>query len=210
MLIYLIQGIGYGFAAAMQPGPFQTYVISQALSRGWRRTLPAVLAPLISDGPIILLALLVLSQLPDSLASILHLASGLFVLYLARDALISWRDTGSGNSETGSSTPTLAHQSLLKAAVMNVLSPGPYVYWSLVAGPILLESWRQASGNGIGFLLGFYLAMLGGLVGIVLMFGAARQSGPKVTRALVGLSALVLLGFGLYELWLGFSALSWR
>ena len=64
MLIYLIQGLGYGLAAASQPGPFQTYLISQTLTRGWKRTLPAALAPLVSDGPIILLCVLVLSQVP--------------------------------------------------------------------------------------------------------------------------------------------------
>ena len=165
MLIYLIQGIGYGFAAAMQPGPFQTYVISQTLNHGWRRALPAALAPLISDGPIILLVLLVLSQLPESLVSILHLASGLFVLYLARDAFVAWNNYGSANSETDSAALKLTRGGLLKAATMNLLSPGPYVYWSLVAGPILMAGWRQASTNGIGFLFGFYLAMMGGLGG---------------------------------------------
>jgi len=60
MLVYVMQGIGYGFAAAVQPGPFQTYITAQTLSSGWRNTLPAALAPLISDGPIIALVLLVL------------------------------------------------------------------------------------------------------------------------------------------------------
>ncbi|MDP2884326.1 MAG: hypothetical protein Q8P51_04810 [Ignavibacteria bacterium] len=64
MLIYLIQGATLGLAAAVQPGPYQTYFMSQALNYGWRRALPAALAPLISDGPIILLTLLVLSQMP--------------------------------------------------------------------------------------------------------------------------------------------------
>jgi threonine/homoserine/homoserine lactone efflux protein len=64
MWLYILQGIGYGLAAAAQPGPFQTYLISQALIKGWRRTVPAALAPLVSDGPIIALCLLVLSQLP--------------------------------------------------------------------------------------------------------------------------------------------------
>ena len=59
MLGYIAQGLGYGFAAAVQPGPFQTYVLSQALNRGWRRALPMALAPLLSDAPIITLMLLV-------------------------------------------------------------------------------------------------------------------------------------------------------
>ena len=51
MWVFLIQGIGYGFAAAAQPGPLQTYIISQALTKGWWRALSAAFAPLVSDGP---------------------------------------------------------------------------------------------------------------------------------------------------------------
>lgn len=53
MSLYLAQGAVYSFAAAVQPGPFLTYLVSLALGNGWRRALPAVLAPLLSDGPII-------------------------------------------------------------------------------------------------------------------------------------------------------------
>jgi threonine/homoserine/homoserine lactone efflux protein len=80
---YIAQGIGYGFAAAVQPGPLQTYLISQALMKGWRKSLPAAFAPLLSDGPIIALCLFVLSQVPSWLQRFLYIAGGLFVLYLA-------------------------------------------------------------------------------------------------------------------------------
>ena len=83
MWIYLFQGAGYRLAAASQPGPFQTYIISQTLTRGWKRTLPVVLAPLVSDGPIILVCLFTLSQVPAWLQRFLYIAGGLFILYLA-------------------------------------------------------------------------------------------------------------------------------
>jgi len=77
---YLIQGAGLGLAAAAQPGPFQAYVISHTLDVGWRRASPVSLAPLITDGPIILLALIVLRQIPGWFEPGLCLASGLFIL----------------------------------------------------------------------------------------------------------------------------------
>jgi threonine/homoserine/homoserine lactone efflux protein len=89
--------------------------------------------------------------------------------------------------------------------MMNAISPGPYIFWSLVTGPILIAGWRQAPVNGIGFLIGFYVAMVGSLVGIIVLFGTARQLGPRVNRALLGISAIVLAGFGLRQLWLGLS-----
>jgi threonine/homoserine/homoserine lactone efflux protein len=199
MLVYVIQGIGYGFAAAVQPGPFQTYVIAQTLNRGWRRTWPAALAPLVSDGPIITLVLLVLSQVPDGLQRFLYVASGLFILYLAASAFRGWRNFDA--TRVVSAQPD--QQSLFKAAMMNVLSPGPYIYWSLVTGPILLTGWREAPANGIGFLVGFYVAMIASLGGIILLFAAARHLGPRVNRALLGISAVALACFGFYQLWLG-------
>ena len=80
MLPFLLQGLTLGFAAGAQPGPFQTYLISQTLSQGWRRTWIAAFAPLISDGPIVALALLVLSQVPDWFQRVLQIVGGLFVL----------------------------------------------------------------------------------------------------------------------------------
>jgi threonine/homoserine/homoserine lactone efflux protein len=197
MLAYLIQGIGYGFAAAVQPGPFQTYLISQTLSKGWRLTLPAALAPLISDGPIIVLALVVLSQVPVWFQRLLYIAGGLFILYLAYSAFVAWRNY----DKSGVVTDSSGRQSVVKAAMMVALSPGPYIYWSLVSGPILLAGWREA--NGLGFLVSFYATIVLSLSGIIVMFGTARQLGPKVNRALLGVSAITLVCFGLYQLWLG-------
>ena len=199
MWLYIIQGIGYGFSAAVVPGPFQTFIISQTLTRGWKKVISAALAPLITDGPIIALCLFVLNQVPVWFERVLYIAGGLFILYLAFGAYIAWKDFDSNISgmETGTG------QSLSRAVLMNFLSPGPYIYWSLVTGPILLKGWRETPTYGIGFLAGFYGTMISGLAGIILLFGITRELGPKVNRALIGTSAIALLCFGLYQLWLG-------
>ena len=199
MLAILVQGIGYGLAAAAQPGPFQTFLVSQTLNRGWRRTLPMALAPLISDGPIIALSLLVLSRVPDWWQRLLHIASGLFLLYLAYTAYLSWRRFAS--TQLTAAEP--ASDGVLKASLMNALSPGPYLFWSLVTGPILLAGWRQAPALGVGFLIAFYSTMVASLAAIIVVFGMARKLGARLTRALLGTSAIALLGFGLYQLALG-------
>jgi threonine/homoserine/homoserine lactone efflux protein len=207
LITYLIQGLGYGFAAAAQPGPFQTYVISRTLRRGWRAALPAALAPLISDGPIILVALLVLNQLPEGWQPALYLTGGLFVLYLAWGAFKAWQAFDLDQATAGAAPTGAVRGGLLKAALTNALSPGPYLFWSLVTGPILLAGWRADPAYGIAFLLGFYGAMIGALVLLILLFSLARHLGPSVNRALVGLSALALALFGLYQIWQGVEGL---
>jgi len=200
MWVYILQGVGYGIAAASQPGPFQTYIISQTLTRGWKRTLPAALAPLVSDGPIILLCVLVLSQVPKWMERGLYIAGGLFILYLAYGIFRSWSRF---DFSIDSVAETGAQQSILKAAMMNALNPNPYIFWTLVTGPILLNGWRESPVNGIGFLAGFYLTMIAGLVAVILIFGIARGLGPKFNRVMLGVSAMALFCFGLYQLWLG-------
>ncbi|MCI0555334.1 MAG: LysE family transporter [Anaerolineae bacterium] len=199
MWLYILQGIGYGFAAAVQPGPFQTYLISETLTKGWKRSLLIAFSPLISDGPIIALCLLVLNQVPLWFQRFLYIAGGLFVLYLAYGAYKSWKYFDSNNllAESGN------QKSILKGALMIMISPGPYIYWSLVTGPILLRGWRESPLIGLGFLAGFYAVVILGLTAIILVFGKARELGPRMNRVLIGISAIALFCFGLYQLWLG-------
>ena len=145
MLGYLILGITYAFAAAVQPGPFQIYLISQTMSNGWRSTFPAIFAPLLSDGPIILMVLLVLSQMPVWLAQGLQFAGGIFLLYLAVGAFKTWRTFEMKNviqDQTG-------RQTTIRGALVNLLNPNPWLAWSLVMGPLLLKGWRETPINGI-------------------------------------------------------------
>jgi threonine/homoserine/homoserine lactone efflux protein len=200
---FLIFGLTYGFAAAVQPGPFTAYLISSALTQGWRRTLPAIFAPLLSDGPIALLVLLVLIRMPAALVQWLHLLGGAFVVYLAIGAWRAWR-----NCDAPAAAPVRAERSFLEAATVNLLNPNAYLGWSLVLGPRLLEGWHESPIHGIAVVASFYATMLAGFAGIVLLFHLAKGAGPRVTRVLVGSSALVLAGFGVYQLWLGTAA--WR
>jgi threonine/homoserine/homoserine lactone efflux protein len=202
MLLYFIQGITLGFAAAVQPGPFQTYLISQTVSHGWKRTLPAVLAPLLTDGPIIALVLLALVRLPNFILQALRLAGGLFIIYLAFEAFRTWQ-----RFKLISPAEKVGPRTLIQACFVNLLNPNPYLFWSLVGGPLLLASWRQAPLNGVALLGGFYLILIGGMgIGVVL-FGTTGKLGPKVNRALLGISALALLGLGIYQVVLGLKGL---
>ncbi len=196
---YLLTGVSLGFYAAISPGPFQAFLLAQSLKTGWKRTLPASLAPLFTDGPIIALVLLLLTQTPNWFLSALRIAGGFFIVYLAKGAFDSFRQ-GDFSLEA---TVEASERGMLKAIMMNALNPNPYIFWSVVAGPILLEGWRQAPQLGLSFLIGFYGTMVSGLAGLIILFATARQLGPKVTRILSGVSAAALLIFGLYQIWEG-------
>ena len=158
------------------------------------------MAPLLGDIPIVLLILFVLTRTPDWFLNGLQIAGGLFLLFLARGAFLSLRAKVDISTQV-SQVPL--HQNFLKGAFMNSLSPGPYIFWSVLAGPIVLEAWRQSPGLGMSFVAGFYGTLIGGFAFFVILFATAGRFGPKFSTGLRGVSAVALLLFGLYQLGTG-------
>lgn len=196
-------GATFAFAASVQPGPFLTYIISQTLERGWKHTLPAVLAPVLSDGPIIVVVLLVLTQIPTWFVPLLHFGGALLLFYLTYGAFKSWKnyDAEKVIHQHGSG------QTLFKAVMVNLLNPNPYLAWSLVMGPLLIQGYNESPANGVTLIAGFYSTFTICLVTIIFLFAFARNLGPRVNLVMIGLSVAALGLFGLYQLWLGLSAL---
>jgi threonine/homoserine/homoserine lactone efflux protein len=194
MLKYLLLGSGYAFAAAIQPGPLQAFLAARVVAVGWRRTLPACLAPLLSDGPIALAALVLLDQLSQTAQEILRAAGGLLLGYLAWTAFRQWRNP----------TDTVASQSaprtVLEAALVNVTNPNPYLGWALVLGPSVHTAMLERPAHAVVLIAAFYATMVLMLAGFIYLVGTVRFLGSRAQRALVGASAAVLGVLGLYLL----------
>ena len=201
LLTFFIQGAALGLSAAASPGPFQTYLISESLSGGWRRGAPLAFAPLITDLPIILFSLFILNQMPPYFLRIISLAGGLFVFYLAWGLWRSWRQSA-GMEEF---EPARPGSSLPRGVIVNFLSPGPYLYWGLITGPILLSALKQSALDAASFLVGFYGIFILCLLGLAYLFSQARRLGPRVVRALLLVSILILVVFGGLLIWKAFT-----
>ncbi len=198
MINYFIFGITYSFACVIQPGPFQAFLFSQSISNGWRKTVPLVFAPLLSDLPVIILVLLVLTTIPLGVLGILQCMGGIFLLFLAYRAYKTL-SVESGNGKHSISQ----YSSLLKAVMVNLFNPGPYLAWSLIMGPMLIGGWREDPINGIVLLTGFYGSMIVYSSIMVALFAAAGNYGEKINRISVIISVLAFTIFGFYQFWSG-------
>jgi len=187
----ILLGSGLAFTAAISPGPLQAFLLARVGTSGWRQTLPACLSPLLSDGPIALVSLLVLGRLPESLQQILRGAGGLLLLTLAWSAFRQWR------KGTGVIRKAAAPRTLLEAALVNLLNPNPYLGWALVLGPSVLAAWNEDRSHGVALIAAFYVTMIGTLAGFILLVGTTRFLGNRLQRGFAGVSALVLAGLGL-------------
>ena len=182
----------------IQPGPFQAFLFSQSVRNGWRKTIPLVFAPLMSDLPVIILVLLVLTNVPHDVLQILQCFGGVFLLYLAFNSYKTWRSSNQNVKEDISPL-----QNVFKAVMINFLNPNPYLGWSLVMGPLLIKGWSENPANGIVLLTSFYSSMIIYSIGMVVLFAAARNFGPRVIRLSIGISVIAFAIFGIYQLWSG-------
>lgn len=199
LLKYIGIGGSLAFAAAVQPGPLQAYLLTRATSIGWRRTLPASFSPLLSDGPIALLALLVLGRLSPTMQSVLRSAGGFLLLYLAWNTFKQNKNRSNDALTQMNKTP----KTIFEAAFVNLLNPNPYLGWALVLGPTVMAAWQEAPSTGVAVVVAFYVTMISMLALLILFFGSARFLSPKLQRSLMLISVIILAGLGVYQLVLG-------
>ena len=199
MLIYITQGIVLGLYAAVIPGPFQAFLLSETLRSGWKHTLPAALTPLISDGPVLLVFLLVLSRLPDLFLNLLQFGGGLFLLYLA------WGTFQASRSDllVGSGAQTGATYSLLKAGAINLLNPNVYIFWGTIGAPLVLKGMETSFWHGMSFILTFYGVLIPAVGVMIYLFGTLGKLGARTQRGILLALSVLLLCMGAYQIWQG-------
>jgi len=200
VVTFLLLGAGIGFVAGVSPGPVLTLVVAETLRGGWLRGAAVAAGPLLADGPIVLLAVGVLGQVPGGFVPAISLVGGLFLLYLAITTGVSARRAGVPRSQPGAS----AQGGLLTGLLARSLSPNPYLFWFLVGGPVVIQAravgWLAVS----AFLLGYYTIIVGSNIGLaVLVHRSIGVLSDRVYRGLLlcaslilGVYALVLLDHG--------------
>lgn len=178
MFEYAVAALTFGFAAGLKPGPLGIVVIQQTLAHGFASGARASLAPLVTDGPIILAALLLLPRLQDIAPFVagVSLLGGLYLLWIG-GKLVRIRTI----TLEGQATPA---RSLRAAIKVNLLNPSPYLFWFSVGGAyILLGTTAQAlafAAVAVGTLVVSKMCVAGiAAVAKPLLHGAAYLYGMK-------------------------------
>lgn len=190
MLEYLASGIVLGLAAGVAPGPLMALVLGQALRFGTREGLKVAAAPLLTDVPIVALATLLVATAVGSAGGLLgavSLAGAAFVAYLGLETMRA-RGVDAGR-------PDEAPRSWTRGAVVNALSPHPYLFWVTVGAPTLIRAWAEGAPAAAAFLAGFYACLVGAKMLIAVMAGRSggRLRGPAYRVVMSILGGLLLL-----------------
>lgn len=165
----LASGAFLGLSCGLAPGPLLALVLAQTLRHSAREGCKVALTPLVTDAPIIVVALVLATKLAGSgpLLGAVSMAGGAFVLYLAWDTF--------SPAERDPNTPGGRPGSWFKGIFTNLLSPHPWLFWLTVGAAILAKAVAQSWLAAVAFLFGFYLLLVGSKVVVALMVGRSRN-----------------------------------
>ena len=168
MIEYLSAGTLLGLASGFAPGPLLILVLSETLRHNIRAGIKIAIAPLITDVPIIVISLLILSRLSDfkAILGVISILGGLFILYLGYDSVKS--------KGMDFSLPAINRNSLKKGVITNALNPHPYIFYMTVAAPIIFKASNQNLLSPFLFIGSFLLFLVGSKVMLALVVGHSR------------------------------------
>lgn len=194
MTSLLSAGLVYGLSAGFSPGPLLMLVISQTLQHGVKEGVKVAAAPVLTDLPIIIVSLAVLSRLEDfkPVLGLISLAGGIFVAYMA------WGNFRTTVPET-TENPA-APKSLLRGVAANALNPHPYLFWLTVGGPAMIGGRQEGFAGVLLFLAVFFFCLVGSKMAIAVLVGRSRHflKGPVYRGIMIALGLLLaLLAFSL-------------
>ena len=200
---WMLSGLALGSASGFSPGPLCTLVISQTLKHGAKEGVKVSCSPLVTDLPIIALALFVLSKVAGlgSILSLLSVAGALFIFYLAYENLTFRGDDPS--------VQAAEPDSLKRGIVTSALSPYPYLFWMGVGSPFLVQALAQGSTKVLVFITAFYSAVVFAKMCIIGVTLRAKPflSGRGYIYCIRSLGVVIAV-FGLKILWTGLHGLS--
>jgi threonine/homoserine/homoserine lactone efflux protein len=160
-------GLSLGLGAGLAPGPLLALVIRTALQDGAAAGVRVAFSPLVTDVPIIVVAVLLAASLPEEVLGVLGIAGGAFVVWLGIEALRD--EPAPTEAAAGAAVP---QRDVARGALTNVLSPHPWVFWLTVGAPILASG---TAADAALFLFAFYLLLIGAKVVLALGVGAGRE-----------------------------------
>ncbi len=192
-----VSGAILGLSAGWSPGPLLTLVITESLRSGIKAGIRVAAAPLITDTPIILVALILMPRLNASLTvmGVISLAGAVFIAWMALESMTFKGAAGP--------TPSDAPASIWRGVLANALNPSPYLFWFTVGGSLVLRTADQNRTAAAVFILVFYIGLVGSKMVLALVVGRYRrflQSGVYVwTLRLLGGVLLVFAGRFLWQ-----------
>ncbi|MCC4770449.1 LysE family translocator [Methanosarcina sp. DH2] len=203
LIEYLAMGAFLGLAAGTSPGPLLAVTISETLQHGKWEGIKVAVSPLITDLPIILAVLFVLSHLTSSdlFIGIIAFFGASYLIYSGIESMKIKKDSVELNVGK--------KDALKKGIIVNFGNPHPYVFWLSIGGPIIFKSLSVHVWATILFIAGFYLLLVGSKVIVALIVEKSKYFiNSKYYFSIVRALGIAQIIFGLTFIKVGLDSLN--
>lgn len=156
-------GLTLGFSAGVSPGPLLALTISETLKFGTKTGIKVALTPLVTDAPIIIGTVFLLSELKelDNIFALISIVGALFLVYFGFENLFVKSVAGEIEGSKISS--------FQKAILANYLNPHPYLFWMTIGGPLFIGGLEISPWNAAVYIITFYSMLVGSKIGVVIV-----------------------------------------
>lgn len=203
LIEHLALGAFLGLAAGTSPGPLLAVTISETLQYGKWEGIKVAISPLITDLPIVLSVLYVLSHLTsyDFIIGIIAFFGASYLIYSGIESLKIKKDSIELNVKK--------EDALKKGVIVNFGNPHPYVFWFSIGGPIIFKSMNIHVSATILFILGFYSFLVGSKVIITLIVEKSKSFiNSKYYFSIIRALGIAQIIFGLTFIKMGLGSLN--
>ncbi len=175
-----------------------TLSIAQTIKYNASEGIKIALAPLITDLPIAVISILVISRLPNKeiCLGIIFLIGSIFITRLGIKGIKSKPIEINENLESPNS--------LKKGIVANFLNPNVYIFWFTIGSVAVVESWSINPLSSILYVTGFYTLLIGSRVILSLIVSKTKAfKHPAVYLVSMKILGSVLILFAVYYAYQG-------
>ena len=193
-----LKSIGVGMAVAAPVGPMSLLCMRRSLTRGWRQGLATGAGIAVGDAVFAGVAALGLAGVSAFMLAYqkpLHLAAGLFLLWLGLKALLKRGDVQAAERPEGGLAASFA------GSVLLTLTNPPTIIMFAAIFAVLAPSGGFDPQGAVWTVAGVFAGSIGWWIGVVAAVSLARHAiGQRARRWIDRTSGALLILFGAVEL----------
>ncbi len=173
----ILTAVVLGTFAGLAPGPYTTMVAGTALEKGFKAGFVLALTPLVTDVVPMLFSALLLDRLGELALTMLGITGGAIVFVVGirflrehskREPLVpsgeaqaaatpgveasEIQEAGRPEGDSGARSGGRRQSALAGHVIAStLLNPSPWLFWLIIASPLLLRAWNRSPGEGVLF-----------------------------------------------------------
>ena len=196
-----------GTFAGLAPGPYTTMVAGTALEKGFKAGFILALTPLITDVVPMLFSALLLDRLGEVALTLLGIVGGAVVIVVGLRFIRGHSKDTDAPPSTEAQAPSdmgKRRQSALAGHVIasTLLNPSPWLFWLVIASPLLLRSWNRSPGEGLVFVCLIFLTNISTATSLAWIASHSRKlMNPDWQRRSLKVVGVTLILAGSFLCW---------